>query len=158
MNPGAPSLFLPNSTCVAIAIYLLVIYKSGKALYIWNTTDSQYRKIVTSPTYLGFVFRGSNGIITINAPFQLFNLTLQLPLASQDTPYFPCQPPQGSGGYYSLGRAFLQAASTGVNWATSGESKWFLAQAQGLNTDMNAQTKPLTGSAPVGVSRKWADT
>ncbi len=77
MKPGAPYLFLPNSTCVAIAKYLLVINKSGKALYIWNTTDSQYRKIVTSPTYLGFVFRGSNGNLTINAPFRLFNLSLQ---------------------------------------------------------------------------------
>lgn len=66
---------------------------------------------MTSPTYLSFVFRGSNGNLTIKAPFQLLNFTLEAPLVSNLIPYFPCQPPQAQGNSYSLGRAFLQAAS-----------------------------------------------
>ena len=158
MNPSAPYLYLPNSTCAAIAENLPVKYNVGKALYFWNTDDPQYAKIVTSPTYLSFVFRGSSGNLTIKAPFQLLNLTLEAPLVSTNTPYFPCQSPQGPEGFYSLGRAFLQAAFIGVNWATRGESQWFLAQAPGPNTDTNPQSTPYTGPSPKGLGKEWADT
>ena len=83
-------LYLPSSTCAAIAKNLPVTYDAGKALYIWNTPDPQYARIVTSPTYLSFVFRGSIGTLTIKAPFHLPNLTLEEPLMSIHTPYFPC--------------------------------------------------------------------
>ena len=158
MNPGAPYLYLPNSTCAAIAKDLPVTYDIGKALYFWNIADPQYAKIVTSPTYLSFVFLGSSGNLTIKAPFQLLNLTLQAPLVSTEIPYFPCQPPQGPEGYFSLGRAFLQAAFVGVNWASMGENKWYLAQAPGPKLDTNPQSRPLTGLAPVGLGQEWADT
>ena len=158
MNPNAPYLYLPNSTCAAIAKNLPVKYNSGKALYIWDISDPQYVKIVTSPTYLSFVFRGSSGNLTINVPFQLLNLTLQAPLMSISTPYFPCQPPQGQEDSYSLRRAFLQAAFIGVNWNSSGESQWFLAQAPGPNTDTNPQSRSSTDSVPVGIGKEWADT
>ena len=115
IDPTTPYLNLPNSTCTAIAEDLPVIYNVGKALFTWNITDPQYTKIITSPTYLSFVFRQSSGNLTIKVPFQLLNLTLQAPLMSQDTQYFPCQPTQGSRYSNSLGRAFLQAAFIGVN-------------------------------------------
>ena len=158
LDPIAPYLYLPNSTCAAIAKNLHVTYNVGKALYFWNTTDPRYANIVTSPTYLSFVFRGSGGNLTINTPFRLLNLTLGPPLVSTNTSYFPCQPPQDSGDKYSLGRAFLQAAFIGVNWATSGESEWFLAQAPGPNTDTNPQAKPYTDASPVGLGKEWADS
>ena len=158
LNPSAPYLYLPSSTCAAIAKYLPVTYNAGKALYFWNIADPQYTNIVTSPTYLSFLFRGSSGNLTIKAPFHLLNLTLEQPLVSTDTPYFPCQPPQGPEGQYSLGRAFLQAAFIGVNWARTGESEWYLAQAPGPNTNTDSQSKPFTGSPPVGLAKDWADT
>ena len=160
INPTAPYLYLPSLTCAAIVKSLPVTYDAGKALYLWNIADPQYAKIVKSPAYIGFIFRGSSGNLTINAPFQLFNLTLQAPLMTTDTPYFPCQPPQGSDGHYSLGRAFLQAAFIGVSWdSTGGEGEWFLAQAPGPNVDATPQSKPLTGSPPSGLlTKKWADT
>ena len=158
LNPGAPYLYLPSSTCAAIAKNLPVTYDAGKALYFWNTTDPRYATIVTSPTYLSFVFRGSSGDLTIKAPFHLLNLTLEEPLVSKDTPYFPCQPPQGPGSQYSLGRAFLQAAFIGVNWARAGESEWYLAQAPGPNTYKTPQSTSFTSSPPVGLAEDWADT
>ena len=158
LNPSAPYLYLPSSTCAAIAKNLPVTYDAGKALYLWNTTDPRYATIVTSPTYLSFVFRGSSGDLTIKAPFHLLNLTLEEPLVSVNTPYFPCQPPQGSEGAYSLGRAFLQAAFIGVNWAPAGESEWYLAQAPGPNTYANPQSRSFTSSSPVGLAEEWADT
>ena len=158
LNPGAPYLYLPSSTCAAIAKNLPVTYDAGKALYFWNTADSRYATIVTSPTYLSFVFRGSSGELTIKAPFHLLNLTLEEPLVSIDTPYFPCQPPRGPGSHYSLGRAFLQAAFIGVNWARAGESEWYLAQAPGPNTNANPQSRSFTSSPPVGLAEDWADT
>ena len=158
LNPGAPYLYLPNSTCAAIAKTLPVTYDAGKALYFWNIADPRYAKIVTSPTYLSFIFRGSGGNLAIKAPFHLLNLTLEEPLVSTKTPYFPCQPPQGPEGYYSLGRAFLQAAFIGVNWAPAGESEWYLAQAPGPNTNTNPQSISFADSPPVGVTEEWADT
>ena len=158
IDPTTPYLYLPNSTCTAIAKDLPVIYNVGKALYIWNITDPQYAKIITSPTFLSFVFREPSGNITIKAPFQLLNLTLQAPLMSIDTPYFPCQPTQGSGYSYTLGRAFMQAAFVGVNWATTGESQWFLAQAPGPNTYTEPQSRTFTNSKPAGYGQEWADS
>ena len=158
MNPGAPYLYLPNSTCAAIAQHLPVTYNFGKALYFWNVSDPHYARIVTSPTYLSFVFRGSSGNLTIKVPFQLLNLTLEAPLVSTNTAYFPCQPPRGPEGQYSLGRAFLQAAFIGVNWSIAGESQWFLAQAPGPNTDPNPQSATYTGPLPIGLGKEWADT
>ena len=158
LNPSAPYLSLPNSTCAAIANNLPVTYDAGMALYFWDTADHRYAKIVTSPTYLSFVFRGSSGNLTIKVPFQLLNLTLEEPLVSVSTAYFPCQPPQGSEGHYSLGRAFLQAAFIGVNWARAGQSDWYLAQAPGPNTNTNPQSRSFTSSPPVGTTEEWADT
>ena len=158
IDPTTPYLYLPNSTCTAIAKDLPVTYNVGKALYIWNITDPQYTKIITSPTYLSFLFRQSSGNLTIRVPFQLLNLTLQAPLMSQNTPYFPCQTTSGSGYSYSLGRAFLQAAFVGVNWATSGESEWFLAQAPGPNTYTEPQSRTFTDTQPVGYGQEWADS
>ena len=42
--PTTPYLYLPNSTCTAIAKDLPVIYNVGKALYTWNITDPQYTR------------------------------------------------------------------------------------------------------------------
>ena len=162
MNPSAPYLYLPSSTCAAIAKTLPVTYNAGKALYFWDVTDVQYAKIVNSPTFLSFIFRGSDGNVTINVPFSLLNLTLQEPLVSTPTPYFPCQPPQApdlSTTYYSLGRTFLQAAFIGVAWDVQSYGEWYLAQAPGPNTDTNPQSKPFTpGSPPVGLTTDWAGT
>lgn len=159
MNPGAPYLYLPNSTCAAIAKNLPVTYNVGKALYFWDVTDPQYKNIVTSPTYLSFIFRGSDGNLTIKAPFQLLNLTLEAPLAPTPTPYFPCQPPQGDGRTYSLGRAFLQSAFIGVDFADQGVGQWYLAQAPGPLTDTNPQSQPIIqGVAPSGLPGNWTDT
>ncbi|KAL9074339.1 MAG: hypothetical protein Q9161_002325 [Pseudevernia consocians] len=158
IDPTTPYLYLPNSTCTAIAKDLPVIYNGDKALYTWNTTDPQYNKIITSPTYLSFVFRESTGNLTIKAPFQLLNLTLGAPLMPEDTPYFPCQPTQGFRYSYTLGRAFMQAAFVGVNWATTGESEWFLAQAPGPNTFTEPQSRSFTNSEPAGYGQEWADS
>ena len=164
MNPSAPYMNLPNSTCAAIADGLPVKYNVGKALYFWDVTDPQFAKIMSSPTYLSFIFRGSNGDLTIKVPFSLLNLTLQEPLVSTPTPYFPCQPPQAPDTfttYYSLGRAFLQAAFIGVTWSGSkqGLGTWYLAQAPGPGTDTNPQQKSLTNDAPpVGLPANWSDT
>lgn len=159
MNPLAPYLSLPNSTCAAIAKELPFTYNAEFSLYFWDVTDPQYTNIVTSPTYLSFVFDGSSGNLTIKVPFQLLNLTLQAPLVSKNTSYFPCQPPQGNTGEYSLGRAFLQAAFIGVSWEGQGKGDWYLAQAPGPNIEANTQPKPILGDLPEsGLTSNWSET
>ena len=159
MNPLAPYLSLPNSTCAAIANELPVTYNADLSLYFWDVTDPQYTKIVTSPTYLSFVFNGSSGNLTINVPFQLLNLTLQAPLVSTNTSYFPCQPPRGNTSEYSLGRAFLQAAFIGVSWGGQGKGDWYLAQAPGPNIDPIPQPKPILDDVPESaLSSNWSET
>ncbi|KAJ5158054.1 uncharacterized protein N7500_007705 [Penicillium coprophilum] len=77
---------------------------------------------------MGFTFT-KNGVktedITIKVPFALLNLTLEAPLVTASTQYFPCM---GTNSTPALGRAFLQAAFVGVNWS---KKSWFLAQAPG---------------------------
>lgn len=161
MNPGAPYLALPKSTCAAIAKDLPVTFNVEYGLYFWDVDDPQYARIVTSPSYLSFKFRASsptNASLTVNVPFQLLNLTLEAPLINELTPYFPCQPPQ-LGDEYSLGRAFLQAAFLGVNW-NQGLGTWYLAQAPGPNTSSipSVACYPNTFTESSSSSSKWSDT
>ncbi|KAE8141232.1 aspartic peptidase domain-containing protein [Aspergillus pseudotamarii] len=127
-----PYIYLPHSTCEAIAAELPVTHHPEYGLYFWNTEDKRYSEIVSAPTYLGFTF-SKNGLnnanITIKVPFSLLNLTLGAPLVDRPTLYFPCM---GTDGSYVLGRAFMQAAFVGVNWGPH-QGSWFLAQAPGPN-------------------------
>lgn len=160
MNPSAPYLALPNSTCAAIAKSLPVTYQTKYGLYFWNVDDDQYQRIVTSPSYLSFTFRASGPSITslvIKVPFKLLNLTLEAPLIDKPTFYFPCQPPQDSLKY-SLGRAFLQAAFFGVDWDEQSPT-WYLAQAPGPNTASSPYQKEFgDNNVAASSSVSWNDT
>ena len=131
INAIVPYLFMSPKTCAAIAQHLPVSLNSDIGLYIWNTTDQQFQRVMSSSAYLAFVFRSSpDANITIKVPFQLLNLTLESPIVQYPQQYFPCRPFysfDGSGRYY-LGKAFLQAATIGINWQTMA---FFMAQAPG---------------------------
>ena len=159
INPAAPYLNLPASTCDAIATQLPVTYSTTYGLYLWNVNDDRYAKIVTSPTYLSFVFNTQNiDRLTINVPFQLLNLTLEPPLTTAPTQYFPCQPPQDPASQqYGLGRAFLQAAFFGVQWH-SGSGQWYLAQAPGPKVSKTPDQTAITNSTITASKVLWADT
>jgi hypothetical protein len=159
IQPLGPYLDLPQSTCDAIAAWLPVTYQPKYGLYFWNVNDPQYQKIVTSASALSFTIRKdqSNSMnLTINVPFLLLNLTLESPLISTPTQYFPCN--AQSRGSYSLGRAFLQAAFLGTNWdAANGQSLWWLAQAPGPNIAQqpNIQNIGPTDSIITASSNDW---
>lgn len=162
MNPEAPYLALPESTCAAIAKDLPVTFNAKYGLYFWDVDDPQYTRIVTSPSYLSFEFRASStsdATLAVNVPFRLLNLTLEAPLVDKPTPYFPCQPPQEVTDKFTLGRAFLQAAFIGVNWS-QGSGEWYLAQAPGPNTPAvpSSNTYPDTFTGSSSSSKKWSDT
>jgi hypothetical protein len=138
VDPTAPFIYLPKSSCDAIAANLPVTYQPNLGLYFWDTTSPAYHQIISSPAFLDFTFRQNGSLtqnITINVPFSLLNLTLTSPLVNIPTPYFPCNPVGYGKVYpqYTLGRAFLQAAFVGVNWQFDGLGNWFLAQAPGPN-------------------------
>lgn len=129
LNPLAPYLSLPPSTCAAIAAWLPVTYKPSISLYTWNTDDYRYRTIIQSPAYLAFTFQQtSNDNITIKVPFALLNLTLESPIVATPQQYFPCHPWNSGSGIWHLGRAFLQASYLSINWELN---KFFIAQAPG---------------------------
>ena len=161
--PAAPYIYLPQSTCDAIAKNLPVTFQKKYGLYFWNVQDSRYQQIVSSPSYLGFSFRSSSGtdgsgMLTVKVPFRLLNLTLDVPLIDTPTAYFPCQPPQNNGSTaYVLGRAFLQAAFIGVNWDQGSGGQWYLAQAPGPNTTSSPAPLKFPGSIK-NSSAAWADT
>ena len=157
VDPVNPYLYLPQSSCDAIAAELPVTYQPAYGLYFWNTSDSQYDKIATSPSYLAFIFSKNslnNEDITIKVPFALLNLTLEAPLVKTPTQYFPCM---ATNSTPALGRAFLQAAFVGVNWLGG---KWFLAQAPGPDGSfiVNAVTIGDNESIISGSSNNWEDT
>lgn len=130
INQIVPYLFMSSETCAAIAENLPVALEPQPGLYIWNTTDPRYERIVKSPAYLAFVFQNPSGNLTIKVPFQLLNLTLEAPIVIPTQQYFPCRPFRAldNSGNYFLGKVFLQAAFIGMNRQ---EEKFFLAQAPG---------------------------
>lgn len=154
MDPSNPYIYLPQSSCDAIAAELPVSYQPDYGLYFWNTSDPQYDRIVTSPSYLEFAF-SKNGLnnknITINVPFALLNLTLEAPLVDTPTQYFPCM---ATNSTPALGRAFLQAAFVAVNWL--GPEHWYLAQAPGPGDSFLANPVAIGDDDPVsGSSNSW---
>ncbi|KAL8793459.1 MAG: hypothetical protein Q9195_003942 [Heterodermia aff. obscurata] len=142
----------------SVIIDSLFTYRPKFQLYVWDVNDADYGPIVTSPSFLSFTFRASNlpqSNLTIKVPFQLLNLTLEAPISSEPTQYFPCRPPLAGGGY-TLGRAFLQAAFVGVDW-NSDTGTWFLAQAPGPNTAKTPQQETLTTTVSSS-SDSWSDS
>ncbi|KAH7083998.1 hypothetical protein FB567DRAFT_530399 [Paraphoma chrysanthemicola] len=128
-DPLSPYLSLPAELCRTLASYLPVIWDTDLKYYLWNTSSPEYARIVTSPAYLAFSFPPPNGQtanVKIKAPFALLNLTLERPIVSKPTQYFPCMPYDTDRPV--LGRAFLQAAFLGRNWEK--QISW-LAQAPG---------------------------
>ena len=131
IDPTRPYIYLPFGTCEAIAAFLPVTWLESLGLYIWNTADPSYARIVNSPAYLSLILDSATiQNFTIKVPFRLLNLTLDKPLTDTPTPYFPCKPDPGIGGAWTFGRAFLQAAFLGVSYD---QNKLFLAQAPGPN-------------------------
>ncbi|KAI1121199.1 aspartic peptidase domain-containing protein [Nemania abortiva] len=136
LSSAVPYIYLPPGTCETASQYLPVIWDEDIELYIWNQTDPQYDRIVSSSAYLGFIFADRDASnITIKVPFQLLNLTLLPPIVHLPTPYFPCKPLAGeSPNRWTLGRAFLQAAFYGVNFETQ---TTFIGQGPGPNMDIS---------------------
>ncbi|KAH6631520.1 aspartic peptidase domain-containing protein [Chaetomium tenue] len=129
LDPTVPYIYLPPGTCEAAARRLPVRWNDRLGLYLWDTGDPTYQRIVRSPAYLSFVFSDPSATnITIKVPFRLLNLMLEPPLMPTPTPYFPCKPWNTEDGIWALGRAFLQAAFVGANFE---QDITFLAQAPG---------------------------
>ena len=137
INPTLTFLYLSPDTCTNIAKFLPVTLLQQKGIYLWNTTDPYYQRIVNSSAYLGFVFQPSatsSPTVTIKIPFKLLDLTLESPILTSPQQYFPCSPynvtEQEKGVF--LGRSFLQAAFLGANL---NQTAFFLAQGPGPDAD-----------------------
>ncbi|XXG98608.1 hypothetical protein Hte_004933 [Hypoxylon texense] len=151
----SPYLSLPKSTCDAIAKELPVTYNEDLGLYLWNTNDSKYTQIVSSPSVLDFVFIGDSNTqnVSISVPFRHLNLTLTAPLVDKPTQYFPCY--TGPANAYTLGRAFLQDAFVGANW---GSKSWWLAQAPGPNIPSPSVVELANGDSVKASSNDWKES
>ncbi|PMB72770.1 hypothetical protein BM221_000187 [Beauveria bassiana] len=117
VDAGAPSIYLPRGNCEAAAKHLPVTWRDDIGYYTWNVDDPQYKQIVSSPAYLGFVLATPEAKnVTIKVAFALLNLTLESPIVSTPTQYFPCHSTDSASGTWLLGRAFLQAVFYGVDY------------------------------------------
>lgn len=114
---------------------------------------------MTSPHYLKLTFASIDQTLqAINVPFALLNLTLDTPLVSMQTPYFPCRPVDDLGPSAHLGRAFLQAAFLAQNAQTN---TMFLAQAPGpefLEENVKTIDSDATTLAPATNPPSWEST
>ncbi|KAK3348689.1 aspartic peptidase domain-containing protein [Lasiosphaeria hispida] len=128
-NPAVPGIYLPTPVCANVAKYLPVTLDDRTGYYLWNTEDPTYWAIVNSGAYLAFTFADSSAAnVTIKVPMTLLKLTLEAPIMSTPTAYFPCHDRAENATYWELGRAFLQAAFFGLSLDTN---LTFLAQAPG---------------------------
>ncbi|KAK3367986.1 hypothetical protein B0H63DRAFT_536180 [Podospora didyma] len=115
-DPTASPIYLPIGACQAAAEYLPVTSNETLGYYLWNVTNPQYTCIV--------IF------------YRVLDLTLESPIVEDKlVQYFPCRLVDSTttGGYWVLGRAFLQAAFLGVNYHNN---LTFLAQGPGPNLVM----------------------
>lgn len=99
IEPRSPYLTFPRSVCDTIVSNLPVVWDADLNYYIWNTQDSNYSRVVSSPAYLGFTFpvnsdASNSRNLTIKVPFSLLNLTLDKPIVDTPRQYFPCLPPR----------------------------------------------------------------
>ncbi|KAG9202520.1 hypothetical protein G6514_004258 [Epicoccum nigrum] len=137
-DPRQTYIHLPGKTCEEIAKHLPITFDTKLKYWLWDTSKPEYSAIVSSPSYLGFVFPpapGASTNVTIKVPFSLLNLTLDKPITQKPMAYFPCQSYEPSDGEpYILGRAFLQAAFLGRNW--NRQISW-LGQAPGPGISKN---------------------
>jgi hypothetical protein len=130
-NPAAPYIYLPVGVCETAAEYLPVRWDAQLGLFLWNVDDPDYKRIVSSPAYLGFVLVDQAATnITVKVPLRLLNLTLVAPLVETPTQYFPCKPYNDTLEYnlWTLGRAWLQAAFMFIDYERNETS---IAQAPG---------------------------
>lgn len=125
-----PGMYLPKGACNKISRNLPVHWRDDIGYYVWNTTDSNYGNVTTSPAWIGFTFLDrDNKSITIKVLFALLNLKLEQPIVKETTHYFPChEVDTTTTPTYSLGRAFLQGAYLAYNYETNST---YLAQAVG---------------------------
>lgn len=165
VSPQSPYIALPQHAIDAIVSKLPVIFNSRAGYYLWDTDDPDYKTIVTSSAYLGFVFADD---IIIKVPFMLLNLTLESSITGFDSnvPYLPILNSGSSSKWLSLGRAFFQAAFVGVNWENY---VGWIAQApgpgkdkDGLGSDIrdlafDASTLEPSGSSDSLFQTSWAD-
>ncbi len=86
-NPTVPYLYLPATTCQEITKHLPVTYAPGIDLYVWKTEDPAFTRIITSPSFLRFIFQAATSNFKINVPFRLLNLTLTPPLVKSPQAY-----------------------------------------------------------------------
>ncbi|KAL4785901.1 putative aspartic-type endopeptidase [Aspergillus varians] len=133
IDPTKPYMYLPKATCDSVTGFFPVSFDSGLGLYIWDVNSADYTNLTSSPVYVSFTFNKDGSAaqnMTVRVPLQLLTLTLQEPLVEdRNLTYFPCFP---STDTPVLGRAFLQAAFVGVNWAEgTNNGSWILGQAPG---------------------------
>ncbi|SPO01546.1 uncharacterized protein DNG_04219 [Cephalotrichum gorgonifer] len=158
-NPTIPYIYLPPDTCSEVAKHLPVTFDSDLELYLWDTANPKFARIVNSPAYLSFTLADrADANFTIKVPFALLNLTLTAPLVKEPTPYFPCKPYKTEYGWWELGRAFLQATFLAVNYDADVA---FLAQAPGpamgksVIKDMGVSDQTLEGLSDDGFAESW---
>lgn len=130
-----PGMYLPKGACKEIAGNLPVNWRDDIGYYVWNTTDTNYNNITTSPAYIGFTFLDrDNQRVTIKVVLALLVLTLEEPIVEKPTSYFPCHEVDTATTTtptYSLGRAFLQGAYLAYSYE---RNTTYLAQAVGPTT------------------------
>ena len=122
LMPEIPYITLPQGTLDRVTRDLPVKFDSESGYYLWDTADSSYSTIVSSPAYLGFVFSSAAGNATMKVPFTLLNLTLESSISGLDSdlPYLPLVVREGLQQFNQVellfGRAFLQSAFIGTDW------------------------------------------
>ncbi|KAI9884431.1 MAG: hypothetical protein M1823_003785 [Watsoniomyces obsoletus] len=143
LDASVPYMYLPPAVCESMARALDLELDANLQLYLWKRVDSP-SSIVNTSSHVSFQFSDArNKQVTVRVPLALLNLTLESPLVTQPTPYFPCRPtPAGDSQPYRLGRAFLQAAFVARNWESG---KLFVAQAPGPN-HRDLDIKRISGS------------
>ncbi|KAK4208388.1 hypothetical protein QBC37DRAFT_353739 [Rhypophila decipiens] len=137
-----PYLYLPLEACKALAERLHLLWEPELELFLWDTADPNLQRVVSSPAYVAFVFRDRRDAnLTIKVPLRLLYLTLEPPLVTESTPYFPCRPVSTFPSIPTswtpgiLGRAFLQAAFSATDFQ---HNITYLAQAPGPDIDHNS--------------------
>ncbi|KAK4171492.1 hypothetical protein QBC36DRAFT_382520 [Triangularia setosa] len=136
-DPTVPHMYLPAGTCEHAAEDLPINWNDNYRLWIWDTSDPRYKRLMKAPAYMGFTLQNAFSptsvkvkSLDIQVPLWLLDIGMDTRVHGRDTHlrYFPCRSVADSDGYWKLGRAFLQSAFLGVNYD---DNIFYIAQTLG---------------------------
>jgi hypothetical protein len=142
IDSSLPYLSLPIAICNAFEDFFMLTYDPETGFYLVNDTVFEHnrKQEATVTIQLGDDMRASVHSVSINLPYDAFDLVGSSPVFPQSTRYFPIR--RAADGINILGRTFLQESMLVVDY---GRRNFTVAQAKFASPMPSARIVAIVG-------------